>query len=204
MASASERTPSQRSSMLKFSPPRMMCRWLSIRPGSTRAALEIDDPRRRARPSGTISCSRPTWVKRPSLIATALAVGLARSSVVNRPAMQDEVGGRIGGHQDSPGSKCPWAGVRTRAAGSDGSRPPPPGFSSGRDGRGVESARRSGCRAVPPERPPGRRRSDMQQAVERADHKADGERYKGKLHRLFSRLEVLHLANAADQPTASG
>jgi hypothetical protein len=48
----------------------------------------------------------------------------------------------------------------------------------------------------------GRRRgSDVQHAVKRADHQTHGERYKGKLHRLFYRLEVLGLANAHFVPT---
>jgi hypothetical protein len=36
MASVKLHNPSQRSSMLKFNPPRMMCRWLSIKSGSAR------------------------------------------------------------------------------------------------------------------------------------------------------------------------
>ena len=43
--------------------------------------------------------------------------------------------------------------------------------------------------------------SDVQHAVKRADHQTHGERYKGKLHRLFYRLEVLGLANAHFVPT---
>ena len=34
-ASASDGTPSQRNSMLKFSPPRITCRWESLSPGMT-------------------------------------------------------------------------------------------------------------------------------------------------------------------------
>src|SRR5579862_479649 len=87
MASARPRTPSQRSSMLKFNPPRMMCRWLSMRPGSTRRPLRsiirVSGPEDRI-----TSLSRPTAVKRPAVTATAVAKGFERSSVVKRPFLR--------------------------------------------------------------------------------------------------------------------
>ena len=101
IASASERTPSQRSSMLKFRPPRMMWRWLSIRPGSAlrplRSMVLVSGPA-----WAITSASLPTARKRPSLIATALAVGLPRSSVVKRPLrrMRSAVIGRAPGPVD--------------------------------------------------------------------------------------------------------
>src|SRR5260221_14004472 len=84
MASARLRTPSQRSSRLKLSPPRMMCRWLSISPGRTRRPLRsttlVFGPA-----SAKPSLPAPTATKRPSRMATALGVGRARVSVVKRP-----------------------------------------------------------------------------------------------------------------------
>src|SRR4029077_20033508 len=62
----------------------MMCRWLSISPGSTRRPLRsttlVVGPA-----SPNISLSSPTARKRPSRMATALAIGCARASVVNWP-----------------------------------------------------------------------------------------------------------------------
>src|SRR5947209_7351386 len=84
MASARLRTPSQRNSMLKLSPPRMMWRWLSMRPGRTRRPLRsttLDF----GPASAIISLSAPTARKRPSRIATAVAVGCERASVVKSP-----------------------------------------------------------------------------------------------------------------------
>lgn len=80
IASASVATPSQRSSMLKFSPPLMMCMWLSIRPGINRRppASISAAPGAAARTSASL----PTARMCPSRIATASACGLARSSVV--------------------------------------------------------------------------------------------------------------------------
>ena len=70
--------------MLKFKPPRMMCRWLSINPGRTRRPLR--STMRVLEPARAITAwSWPTAVKTPSPIATALAMGFARSSVVKRP-----------------------------------------------------------------------------------------------------------------------
>src|SRR5580704_16111633 len=87
IASARLRTPSQRSSMLKLSPPRMMCRWLSMRPGSAplpfRSITRVEGPA-----SGVTSSSRPTAVNAPFVIATALAAGFERSSVVKRPFLR--------------------------------------------------------------------------------------------------------------------
>src|SRR5262249_19311064 len=94
MASARLRTPSQRSSMLKLSPPRMMCRWLSIKPGNTRRPLRSIT--RVSRPAnGTMSRSCPTRTKRPSLMATALAVGLVRSKVANSPRCRIRSGASV-------------------------------------------------------------------------------------------------------------
>ena len=84
IASARLRTPSQRSSRLKLRPPRMMWMWLSIKPGTTdlpmRSTMRLPLPASRS-----TSSERPTRVKRPSRMATALAVGLVRSRVVKRP-----------------------------------------------------------------------------------------------------------------------
>src|SRR5713101_6420044 len=84
IASASERTPSQRSSMLKLSPARMMCRWLSIKPGRTRrpprSITRVAGPAR-----GMTSASVPTRRNLPSRIATAVALGFERSRVVTVP-----------------------------------------------------------------------------------------------------------------------
>src|SRR5262249_53726742 len=62
----------------------MMCMWLSIKPGTTRRPFRsIALPPLPA--SAITSRSEPTAVKRPSMIATASAWGLLRSSVVMRP-----------------------------------------------------------------------------------------------------------------------
>ena len=85
MASARLRTPSQRSSMLKLSPPRMMWRWLSIRPGRTRRPLRsttlVFGPA-----SAITSLSRADGEEAavPDRDGASRS-GCARSSVVKRP-----------------------------------------------------------------------------------------------------------------------
>ena len=60
----------------------MMCRWLSIRPGTDAASLKVNYFAPAAGEDHNVSL-KPTAMKRPSLIATASAWGLLRSSVVN-------------------------------------------------------------------------------------------------------------------------
>src|SRR4030095_7712807 len=84
IASARLRTPSQRSSMLKFNPPRMMWVWLSHSPGSASRPFRSMTLVSGAA-SGTTSATLPTRRDRPSLTATALATGWARSSVLKTP-----------------------------------------------------------------------------------------------------------------------
>jgi hypothetical protein len=91
MASASERTPSQRSSMLKFRPPRMTCVWLSIRPGSTlRCCRSI---LRAAARQGQHFGIRAHRGELAILDGHGLGNGLALVQRGDPPAVKDDVGG---------------------------------------------------------------------------------------------------------------